>query len=88
MNTMRVNALSFVYECCNGSKSLQHTTDRCFLAIKHASAAMLQTNSSKGKELGGGSIILTASSEVIKPYSLLLVLTLNSGGYSLGSRYH
>jgi len=32
-----------------------------FLAIKHASAAMKVTNLSKGKEFGGGSIILTAS---------------------------
>jgi NAD(P)-dependent dehydrogenase (short-subunit alcohol dehydrogenase family) len=33
----------------------------CFLAIKHASAAMLKTNSSRGKDVSGGSIILTAS---------------------------
>jgi NAD(P)-dependent dehydrogenase (short-subunit alcohol dehydrogenase family) len=32
-----------------------------FLAIKHASAAMKVTNSAKGKEFSGGSIILTAS---------------------------
>jgi len=32
-----------------------------FLAIRHASAAMKVTNPSKGKELTGGSIILTAS---------------------------
>jgi len=33
----------------------------CFLAIKHASAAMITTNPSRGKEFSGGSIILTAS---------------------------
>ncbi|TFY70997.1 hypothetical protein EVG20_g2010 [Dentipellis fragilis] len=33
----------------------------CFLAIKHASAAMKKTNASRGKEVSGGSIILTAS---------------------------
>jgi len=34
---------------------------RCFLAVKHASLAMLKVNPSVGKELTGGSIILTAS---------------------------
>jgi hypothetical protein len=34
----------------------------CFLAVKHASAAMRQTNEARGKLLSGGSIILTASS--------------------------
>jgi len=33
----------------------------CFLAVKHASAAMKQTNEARGKSLGGGSIVLTAS---------------------------
>lgn len=33
----------------------------CFLAVKHASEAMLKPNSSRGKEYSGGSIILTAS---------------------------
>ncbi|KAI0297143.1 sex determination protein tasselseed-2 [Russula brevipes] len=33
----------------------------CFLAVKHASAAMKQTNEARGKPHGGGSIILTAS---------------------------
>jgi len=33
----------------------------CFLAVKHASAAMKQANEARGKPLGGGSIILTAS---------------------------
>ncbi|KAL9708909.1 hypothetical protein Ac2012v2_008064 [Leucoagaricus gongylophorus] len=33
----------------------------CFLAVKHASLAMLKTNPAVGKELSGGSIILTAS---------------------------
>ncbi|KAJ6625520.1 hypothetical protein B0H10DRAFT_1783044 [Mycena sp. CBHHK59/15] len=33
----------------------------CFLAVKHASAAMMKTNPSRGKETSGGSIIMTAS---------------------------
>ncbi|KAH9992642.1 sex determination protein tasselseed-2 [Russula vinacea] len=33
----------------------------CFLAVKHASVAMKQTNEARGKPLSGGSIILTAS---------------------------
>jgi NAD(P)-dependent dehydrogenase (short-subunit alcohol dehydrogenase family) len=33
----------------------------CFLAIKHASAAMLKTNASRGKNVSSGSIIMTAS---------------------------
>lgn len=33
----------------------------CFLAVKHASAAMEKANPSRGKDFGGGSIILTAS---------------------------
>jgi len=33
----------------------------CFIAVKHASDAMLKTNPSRGKPLSGGSIILTAS---------------------------
>ncbi|TFL03156.1 hypothetical protein BDV98DRAFT_611942 [Pterulicium gracile] len=33
----------------------------CFVAIKHASAAMLKVNPEKGKQMSSGSIILTAS---------------------------
>jgi len=33
----------------------------CFLAVKHASAAMKTINASRGKTTGGGSIIMTAS---------------------------
>ncbi|PIL34258.1 hypothetical protein GSI_03969 [Ganoderma sinense ZZ0214-1] len=33
----------------------------CFLAVKYASAAMKESNPSRGKDHGGGSIILTAS---------------------------
>ncbi|KAK1232328.1 hypothetical protein PQX77_004533 [Marasmius sp. AFHP31] len=42
-------------------KSMRINTLSCFLAIKYGSAAMQKTNPSRGKELGGGSIILTAS---------------------------
>jgi len=38
----------------------------CFLAIKHASDAMAKANPSRGKEFGGGSIILTASTAGIR----------------------
>ena len=37
------------------------TSISCFLAVKHASAAMKQANEARGKPFGGGSIILTAS---------------------------
>ncbi len=33
----------------------------CYLAVKHASAAMKQTKEARGKHFSGGSIILTAS---------------------------
>lgn len=33
----------------------------CFIAVKYGSKAMMKTNSSRGKDLSGGSIILTAS---------------------------
>ncbi|TFY83015.1 hypothetical protein EWM64_g1006 [Hericium alpestre] len=38
----------------------------CFLAVKHASAAMKKSNASRGKPLSGGSIILTASDSASK----------------------
>ncbi|KAK7692944.1 hypothetical protein QCA50_004585 [Cerrena zonata] len=41
--------------------TMKINTLSCFLAIKHASAAMEKANPSRGKEYGGGSIILTAS---------------------------
>jgi len=49
-----------------------------FLAIRHASAAMKVTNPSKGKELSGGSIILTASGKVAIPLIIppLLIIAL------------
>ncbi|KAJ8696728.1 hypothetical protein PTI98_006574 [Pleurotus ostreatus] len=43
------------------NRSMRINALSCFLAIKHASAAMLKTNSTRGKETSGGSIILTAS---------------------------
>ncbi|THH29952.1 hypothetical protein EUX98_g4240 [Antrodiella citrinella] len=42
-------------------KTLKINVLSCFLAVKFASAAMQKTNASRGKELSGGSIILTAS---------------------------
>ncbi|KAF4621310.1 hypothetical protein D9613_000773 [Agrocybe pediades] len=41
--------------------TMRVNTLSCFLAVKHASAAMQKTDSSRGKNESGGSIILTAS---------------------------
>ncbi|KDR75782.1 hypothetical protein GALMADRAFT_248483 [Galerina marginata CBS 339.88] len=38
----------------------------CFLAVKYGSAAMLKTNPSRGKNVSGGSIIMTASTAGIR----------------------
>ena len=62
MNIMRVNTLSYVSFSYSSTCRPFLLFSSCFLAIKHASAAMLKTNSSRGKNLSGGSIILTASS--------------------------
>ncbi|KAH9986555.1 sex determination protein tasselseed-2 [Russula compacta] len=43
------------------SNIMRVNTLSCFLAVKHASTAMKQTNEARGKPLSGGSIILTAS---------------------------
>jgi hypothetical protein len=62
MNSMRVNALScvqFVSVKCR--TKLIVTILSCFLAIKYASKAMVETNDAAGKTVSGGSIILTAS---------------------------
>jgi NAD(P)-dependent dehydrogenase (short-subunit alcohol dehydrogenase family) len=42
-------------------KTLRINALSCFVAVKHASKAMLHTNPEKGKPLSSGSIILTAS---------------------------
>ena len=68
------------------------TSISCFLAVKHASVAMKQTNEARGKSLSGGSIILTASSVFSLFYSFrtpnLLSLIHRSRWYSLGCRPH
>lgn len=46
------------------SESSSQNATSCFLAVKHASLAMAKTNASRGKEHGGGSIVLTASSKL------------------------
>jgi len=51
--------------CFTVLKVRAHRT-RCFLAVKHASAAMAQTSASHGKDTPGGSIILTASSALFE----------------------
>jgi NAD(P)-dependent dehydrogenase (short-subunit alcohol dehydrogenase family) len=43
------------------TKTMRVNTLSCFLAVKHASAAMKQTNEARGKPYSGGSIIFTAS---------------------------
>jgi len=42
-------------------KTMRVNTLSCFLALKYGSEAMMKPNASRGKEHGGGSIILTAS---------------------------
>ncbi|KAK7472762.1 hypothetical protein VKT23_000872 [Stygiomarasmius scandens] len=42
-------------------QSMRINTLSCFLAVKYASEMMMKTNPSRGKDLSGGSIILTAS---------------------------
>jgi hypothetical protein len=40
-----------------------------FLAVKHASLAMMKANSERGKPYGGGSIVLVASGEPPGPFA-------------------
>ncbi|KAJ7284423.1 NAD(P)-binding protein [Mycena rebaudengoi] len=47
-------------------ETMRVNTLSCLIAIKHASAAMMKTNPARGKALGGGSIILTASTAGIR----------------------
>lgn len=42
-------------------RMMRVNTTSCFLAIKHAAPAMQFNNTEKGKEEGGGSILMTAS---------------------------
>lgn len=67
MNTMRVNTLSYVRHFSQSKRSTFQPVFSCFLAIKHASAAMLKTNPSRGKDVSGGSIIMTASGKLCSP---------------------
>jgi NAD(P)-dependent dehydrogenase (short-subunit alcohol dehydrogenase family) len=43
------------------TNTMRVNTLSCFLAVKHASAAMKKTNEARGKPHSGGSIVLTAS---------------------------
>jgi hypothetical protein len=56
-------AVSFAIMLC----LIRHDDNRCFLAVKYGSDAMMKTNSSRGKDVSGGSIILTASGTFIHP---------------------
>ena len=61
MQSVRVNALSYVPW---GDITQEWLVDRilsAFLAVKHASLAMMKANPERGKPYGGGSIVLVAS---------------------------
>jgi hypothetical protein len=61
MQSIRVNTLSYVPW---GSITQEFLADRilsAFLAVKHASLAMMKANPERGKPYGGGSIVLVAS---------------------------
>lgn len=51
------------FHCCN-----RYSPCSCFLAVKHASQAMMCTNLSSGKTLSSGSVILTASGSPSPPF--------------------
>ena len=61
MQSVRVNTLSYVPW---GNIIQELLVDRilsAFLAVKHASLAMMKANPERGKPCGGGSIVLVAS---------------------------
>jgi hypothetical protein len=65
MQTVRVNTLSYV---SRDKVSQDWSVDgvfRAFLAVKHASLAMMKANPERGKPYGGGSIVLVASGECL-----------------------
>lgn len=66
MRSVRINALSYVPR---GSIRQGLPVDRvlsAFLAVKHASLAMMKANPERGKPYGGGSIVLVASGNSLR----------------------
>ncbi|KAG1883710.1 hypothetical protein F4604DRAFT_1575501 [Suillus subluteus] len=47
----------------------------CFLAIKYSSDAMMKTNLSRGKDISGGSIILTASGTFLHLFRITIYVS-------------
>ena len=80
MQSVQVNALSYV-PC--GDVAQELLVDRilsAFLAVKHASLAMMKTNPERGKPYSGGTIVLVASG---KPLPLPLNTSLLTIGIHL-----
>lgn len=61
MQNVRVNALSYVLWCDITQELVVYRVLSAFLAVKHASLAMMKANPECGKPYGGGSIVLVAS---------------------------
>ena len=61
MQSVRVNALSYVPWGNITQELLVDCILSAFLAVKHASLAMMKANPECGKPHGGGSIVLVAS---------------------------
>jgi len=77
MQSVRVNALSYVLRgnIITQGWLIDHVLS-AFLAVKHASLAMMRANPEGGKPYGGGSIVLVASGESLffPPRTSLLML--------------
>lgn len=65
MQSVRVNTLSYVPWNNGSQERLVDHVPSAFLAVKHASLAMMKANPSRGKPYGGGSIVLVASGECL-----------------------
>lgn len=61
MQSVRVNALSYVPRGIIIRELLVDHILSAFLAVKHASLAMMKASPERGKPYGGGSIVLVAS---------------------------
>jgi hypothetical protein len=79
-------AVSFVVMLC----LTRNDNDRCFLAVKYGSDAMMKTNSSRGKNVSGGSIILTASGTLVHPIRIttMFLIKHHSGRAAVRGRDH
>ena len=66
MRSVRINTLSYVLW---GDTTQEFPVDHvfsAFLAVKHASLAMMKANPERGKPYGGGSIVLVASGDSLR----------------------